>query len=57
MGGGDKAVIEKILKKKEIEMGTTLNTAAFLNREMHINYGHKFLYDYNAIVNFARDAG
>lgn len=43
-------VHEKLMNEK-------LTPAIFFNRLMHINYGHKFLYDFESILMLARSAG
>lgn len=37
--------------------GTTLTPAIVINGMMHINYGHKYLYDYETIDTSAREIG
>jgi predicted SAM-dependent methyltransferase len=48
---------KKLLHFKGMQMNEKLDSATFLNRQMHINYGHKYLYDYEAIKNIARSIG
>lgn len=38
-------------------MNEALTPAIFLNRFMHINYGHRFVYDFESISFLARNAG
>jgi predicted SAM-dependent methyltransferase len=55
--GPDERKKNILLRSHESSMGEQLDPATFLNRMAHINYGHRFLYDEQAINRLAKKAG
>lgn len=48
---------EYLFKYHEAKMNIKLNPADFINRFMHINYGHRYLYDLESIKRIAKKIG
>jgi predicted SAM-dependent methyltransferase len=46
-----------LLERYEKQHGTQIDPATYLNRLMHVDYGHKFLYDFESIHRLAERIG
>ena len=47
----------ELLERHERKLRIRLDSATLLNRFMHVDYGHRFLYDFEAVDRLARESG